>query len=74
MAKLNFLKLQLELAEQESEQLRKHFAESDEDYSWDDIKILFAMYDVRISVLKSRLSECSESPNCIDKRIPYNGC
>ncbi len=75
MTEVNFLKLQLELAEEESAQLRKHFVENeDDDYSWDDVKTIFAIYDVRISILKSKLDEGSKVGICSDKRIPYNGC
>ncbi len=74
MTEVNFLKLQLELAEEESSQLRKHFVENEDDYSWDDVKTIFAIYDVRISILKSKLDECSKVGKCSDKRIPYNGC
>jgi hypothetical protein len=74
MTEVNFLKLQLELAEEESTQLRKHFVENEDDYSWDDVKTIFAIYDVRISILKSKLDEGSKVGKCSDKRIPYNGC
>lgn len=74
MTEVNFLKLQLELAEEESSQLRKHFVENEDDYSWEDVKTIFAIYDVRISILKSKLDECSKGGKCSDKRIPYNGC
>jgi hypothetical protein len=74
MTEVNFFKLQLELAEEESSQLRKHFVENEDDYSWDDVKNIFSIYDVRISILKSKLDEYSKGGKCSDKRIPYNGC
>ena len=73
MNTINYLKLQLELAQEEEAQLRKHFVENDE-YSWEDVKNIFAIYEVRINILKSKLDECSKDGKCSDKRIPYNGC
>lgn len=74
MTEINYIKLQLELAQEEEIRLRKLFVESEENYSWDDIKILFAMYETRIEILKSKLNECVKDGKCSDKRIPYNGC
>lgn len=74
MNEINYLKLQLELAQEEETRLRKLFVEDESDYSWDDVKIVFAIYETRIGILKSKLDECLKDGKCSDKRIPYNGC
>jgi|APCry1669189000_1035189.scaffolds.fasta_scaffold01823_10 hypothetical protein len=74
MNEFNFLKLQLELTQEEESQLRKHFTENDEDYSWDDVKIIFAIYDTRINILKTKLEQCPKVGEYTDKRISFNGC
>jgi hypothetical protein len=76
MNEFNFLKLQLDLAQEEESQLRKHFTENDENYSWDDVKIIFAIYDTRIDILKTKLEQC-QFPKVVeytDMRISFNGC
>ena len=74
MTELNYLKLQLELAQEEETRLRKRFVENEDNYSWDDVKTVFAIYETRIELLKSKLDECVKDGKCSDKRIPYNGC
>ena len=74
MTELNYIKLQLELAQEEETRLRKRFVENEDNYSWDDVKTVFAIYETRIEILKSKLDECVKDSKCSDKRIPYNGC
>jgi hypothetical protein len=74
MNEFNFLKQQLELAQEEESQLRKHFTENDEDYTWDDVKIIFAIYDTRINILKTKLEQYPKVVEYTDMRISFNGC